>query len=221
MPRRLRLGLWAAALALLLVYIARHITFVTDITNFLPDGSDSELVSNLGRQGFQDIKFKTGIARGRDGQPLASLELVTVINLESVDAPQGMNINVRGLLPVGIELRPRLKVESGRWFQTGRREVVVGRSIAERFPDARLGKRLTFGGGDWEVVGVMNAGRAAQDSEIFADLNQLSADLHRPDGVREWLAEALVALERRAGARGLDRLLAVNPRRILAGEELA
>lgn len=48
-----------------------------------------------------------------------------------------------------------------------------------------------------------------------------STDLHRPDGVREWLAEALVALERRAGARGLDRLLAVNPRRILAGEELA
>lgn len=48
-----------------------------------------------------------------------------------------------------------------------------------------------------------------------------STDLHRPDGVREWIGEALAALERRAGREGLDRLLAGNPRRILAGQELA
>jgi protein-tyrosine phosphatase len=48
-----------------------------------------------------------------------------------------------------------------------------------------------------------------------------STDLHRPEGVREWLPEALVALEKRAGAAGLERLLGENPRRILAGEELA
>jgi len=41
--RRLRLLAWAALGVLLGVYIARHITFVTDITNFLPDGSRSEL----------------------------------------------------------------------------------------------------------------------------------------------------------------------------------
>ncbi len=48
-----------------------------------------------------------------------------------------------------------------------------------------------------------------------------STDLHRPDGVREWLDEALASLEKRAGREGLDRLLAVNPRRILAGDNLA
>ena len=48
-----------------------------------------------------------------------------------------------------------------------------------------------------------------------------STDLHRPDGVREWVAEALAALEKRAGTDGLERLLAENPRRILAGEDLA
>jgi protein-tyrosine phosphatase len=47
-----------------------------------------------------------------------------------------------------------------------------------------------------------------------------STDLHAPDGVREWLDEALVALEKRAGTAGLDRLLSGNPRRILAGEDL-
>lgn len=48
-----------------------------------------------------------------------------------------------------------------------------------------------------------------------------STDLHRPDGVREWIGEALAALEKRAGTDGLDRLLGGNPRRILAGEDVA
>ena len=51
-------------------------------------GSDSELVSNFLRAQFQDLKFKPGIATGRDGQPLASLELVTVVNLASVENPE-------------------------------------------------------------------------------------------------------------------------------------
>jgi protein-tyrosine phosphatase len=47
-----------------------------------------------------------------------------------------------------------------------------------------------------------------------------ATDLHRADGADEWLDEALTALERRAGAEGLERLLAANPRQILVGQEL-
>ena len=63
-------------------------------------GADSELLSVLLRPTFQDLKFKPGIARGRDGQPLASLEVVAVLNLPSVSNPNGSNITVRGLPPV-------------------------------------------------------------------------------------------------------------------------
>ena len=61
-------------------------------------------------------------------------------------------------------------------------------------------------------------------SERFLDegLYAVAAtDLHRADGAHEWLDEALAALEKRAGTAGLERLMAENPRRILAGEELA
>ncbi len=51
----------------------------------LRKGSESEIVSNFTRTQFQDLKFKPGIANGNDGQPLASLEVVTVINLASTD----------------------------------------------------------------------------------------------------------------------------------------
>src|SRR5664279_1335753 len=62
-------------------------------------GSDSEVVSNFTRTQFQDLKFKQGIAPGANGQPLASLEVITVINLSSTDTGEGTNVTVRGLQP--------------------------------------------------------------------------------------------------------------------------
>src|ERR1039458_9700266 len=47
----------------------------------LRKGSDSELVSVFTRTQFQDLKFKPGIATGHDGQPLASMEVVTIMIL--------------------------------------------------------------------------------------------------------------------------------------------
>ena len=150
--------------------------------------STAELNSNFSRAAYQDLKFKTGIARNKAGEPMASLEMVTVINLESVDSPSGMNVTLRGISPVGLEMRDGLKIDSGRWFQSGRREIVVGKSIAKRYPNAHIGDKLRFGRGDWEVVGVMSAGDSAVNSEVFGDLNQVSSDYNRS----EVLSSALV-----------------------------
>ncbi len=152
-------------------------------------GATAELNSGVTRDVFQDIKFKPGIARDPTGQPMASLEMVTVINLPSVDSPQGMNVTLRGLLPVGVQMRG-LKIVEGRWFQTGQREVVVGKSIARRYPDARLHHQLRFGKGMWEVVGVMDGGESAVNSEIFGDLGQVSSDFNRQDGLSSVLVQA-------------------------------
>ncbi len=156
----------------------------------LRKGSTAELTSNFTRTMFQDVKFKPGIARSKSGEPLASLEMVTVVNLAREDAPDGNNVNVRGLAPIGIELRQDLKIDSGRWFQSGRREVVVGSAIAKRFPEARLGRKLRFGRGEWEVVGIMSAGQSSTNSEIFADLNQLSSDFQRSEVLSSALLRA-------------------------------
>lgn len=157
----------------------------------LRKGSDSELVSNFTRAMYQDLKFKPGIARTRSGEPMASLEMVTVINLPRLDSPEGMNVTLRGLLPVGIEMRGELRLVAGRWFEPGKREIVVGKSIAARFPGAALGKELEFGRGRWTVVGILDAGRGVANSEIFADLNQLSADYNRSEVLSSALVRAL------------------------------
>jgi protein-tyrosine phosphatase len=46
-------------------------------------------------------------------------------------------------------------------------------------------------------------------------------DLHAPDGAERWLRTALAALEALAGREAVERLCAENPRRALAGEDLA
>jgi putative ABC transport system permease protein len=108
--------------------------------------------------------------------------MVQVINLPSVDNSQGrgMNVTVRGLSPAGIDMR-NVKIISGRWFEAGRREIVVGKSVAKRYPQAQIGQRLRFGRGDWEVVGVMDGGQSAVNSEMWGDLNQISSDYNRQD----------------------------------------
>jgi len=152
-------------------------------------GSNAELSSAITRDVYQTVKSMPGIARAED-QSLASLEMVTVINLPSVDSPEGMNVTLRGILPIGIQMRDGLKIESGRWFRAGQREVVVGKSIARRYPDAQLGKKLRFGRGEWEVVGVMDGGQSAVNSEIFGDLNQTSSDFNRADALSSILVRA-------------------------------
>jgi len=155
--------------------------------------ANSELTSGMTREKYQDLKFKPGIARSASGEPLTSLEMVTVINLPSVEVSGGFNVNLRGIEPNGIVLREGLKIAQGRWFQTGRREVVVGKSIAERHPTASLGKRLRFGKGEWEVVGVVDGGHSAMNSEIYGDLNQISSDFNRSEGLSSVLVRAVDA----------------------------
>jgi len=121
---------------------------------------------------------------------MASLELVTVINLESPEHPEGMNVNFRGLTPLGVDMRRGLALERGRWFRPGFREVVVGHSVATRFPEVGLGGKVRLGRGDWEVVGVMRAGESSINSEIYCDLNQVAGDETRSDVLSSALLQA-------------------------------
>jgi len=170
----------------------------------LRKGSDSELVSVFLRSQFQDLKFKPGIATGRDGQPLASMEVVTIMILDNPDGSDGANLTVRGLAPAGIEMRRNIHLVRGRWFRQGQREVVVGKSVAEQYPAARIGRKVRFGRGDWEIVGVFDAAGGAQGSEVWGDLFQVSSDLQRVDAVSSCLIDATDAVSAKALVASLN-----------------
>jgi putative ABC transport system permease protein len=180
----------------------------------LRKGSDAELTSGVDRLAYQDMKFKAGVAKAANGDPMVSPELIVVINLPSVDNPDGSNVTLRGITPTGVQMRDGVKLASGRWFTQGKREVVVGKSIAARFPAARLGQSLTFGRGDWEVVGIMDAGKSAANSEIFADLNLAGADFGRTEGFSSILMRATdpVTVDALVNSLNNDQRLTVSAR---------
>jgi putative ABC transport system permease protein len=152
-------------------------------------GGNAELTSLVTQQQFQTIKSFPGIAVGPDGQPVASLEVVSIVNLPTVAHPEGENVTLRGLSMRGVEMR-KLKLAEGRWFQPGQREIVIGKSIAKRYPTAQIGKQLKFGKGAWTVVGIMDAGTSAVNSEIFGDGNQVASDFNRADTYSSALLKA-------------------------------
>ncbi len=155
----------------------------------LRKGSRSELTSAITREVYRDLLYIPGIATSQSGEPMASLEMVTVVNLPKVGDTKSMNVTARGLTQRGIEMR-NVRIDRGRWFRTGHREVVIGKSIAGRHPNANLGKTFRFGKGEWQVVGVMDGGQSALDNEIWGDLNQISSDFNRTDSLSSVLLRA-------------------------------
>jgi hypothetical protein len=79
----------------------------------LRKSAQSELTSNFQRTLFGDLRFKPGIARTASGEPMASLEMVTVIVLNTAEAGTASNINLRGMSPAGIQIRQGVRLERG------------------------------------------------------------------------------------------------------------
>src|SRR6266496_1998061 len=155
----------------------------------LRNGGTSELGSLIPTDSFEILRSKAGIAVNGKGEGLVSPELVNVANLPSVDNPKGMNITVRGINQVGIGMRS-VGLTDGRWFRSGQREIVIGKSVVRRYPTARLGGRIRFGKGEWEIVGVMDGGQSALNSEIWGDFNQIASDYNRQDSASSVLVRA-------------------------------
>jgi putative ABC transport system permease protein len=154
----------------------------------LRKGSSGELSSAISRETYRDMLYMPGLGQN-GGNPIASLELITVVTLPKPGSVNGQSVTLRGLLPIGIDLR-QVRLKAGRWFQAGQRELVVGAGIARRCPAAQVGHRLRIGGSEWQVVGSMDAGGSAVDSEVFADLNVVSNYFHRPEQLSSVLLRA-------------------------------
>ena len=176
----------------------------------LRKGSSTELSSALSEETYRDMLYKPGIAQD-GGSPLVSLEMITSVTLPKPGNLNGHAVTLRGLLPVGIRLRA-VSLKEGRWFEAGKREFVAGASVARRCPAAQVGEWLRIGSSEWQVVGVMDAGASATNSEIFADLNQASSYFKRRDQFNSVLLRTADAtwLPQLIGSLNNDQRLNVN-----------
>jgi ABC-type antimicrobial peptide transport system permease subunit len=135
--------------------------------------AQTEVQSGIARLQAGIVESLPEIALSSDGRPLVSKEPVVLINLPKRATGKPANVVIRGVTPIGLELRPQVKLVEGRMFHPGTAEVLAGRSIADGFQGAGLGETLRFASRDWTVVGVFDAGHTAFDSEIWGDAEQM------------------------------------------------
>lgn len=178
-----------------------------DTAIVLRGGSVSEAQSVLTRDDVDAIEQAPGIARGADGKPLASAELVVAASLQKKGSNDDANAQLRGVDETAWALRPQLKIVAGRAFKPGLDELVVGQGAQREFAGLDVGDEVKLGRQNWKVVGVFASGDA-YDSELWADRQEVAAAYRRGDSAES----VLVKLVNAAAFAPFKAALAADPR---------
>jgi putative ABC transport system permease protein len=203
--RRLTTALTTLGIALVVFVFAAVLMMAYGIQKTLIEtGSDenvivlrkaatAEITSIIMRDQANIIRALPNMSQLPDGKPFLSNEIVVVINLPYSAKKGGFgNVTVRGITAGGLQLRQQVKLTEGRMFTWGSREIVVGSSIHKRFVGSNVGERVKFGGDEWTIVGLFDAGGSGFDSEIWGDVDQLAQSF----GYTGAFSSILIRLER-------------------------
>jgi putative ABC transport system permease protein len=145
-------------------------------------GSTSEMESAVSIDNVKIIEDAPGVERGSAG-PLVSPEVVVIAAFPLKATGTDANVQVRGVSLKALDVRDNVKITSGRMFQAGLNELVVGRYVARTYAGFDLGNTVRFGGGTWTVVGVFDAGGSAFDSEVWCDAKVVKDVYKRPANI--------------------------------------
>ena len=146
---------------------------------FIRKGAETEIQSGVTRDQAALVESQPQVARGTDGNAMASKESLVLISLTKTGQDKGSNIVTRGVSPMAQVLRPQVKIVQGRMFKPGSSEIVVGKNIHEEFDGVAIGQKLRFAQREWLVVGTFDAGKSAFDSEVWGDVEQLMQAFRR------------------------------------------
>jgi len=135
-------------------------------------GSTAESSSQVSREQLKIIQFWPEIERDAQGRPFITADLAIIINLPRRDGAGEANVTMRGVTPMGMELRPQVKLVNGRWFTPGKREAVVSSKMARRFANTGIGEKFKTGAAWLTVVGWFDGADSAFDSEMWMDADE-------------------------------------------------
>ena len=142
-------------------------------------GSTAESASLISRQTLTDIRYFEEIARNEKDEPIISADVLVLANLPRRNDGGEANVLLRGVTPRGMELRPQVKLAAGRWFEPGKREIVVSAKLAKRFANFDIGQSFKTGSATFTVVGWLEGGGSAFDSECWLDADECRSTFER------------------------------------------
>ena len=146
-------------------------------------GATDEIGSGIEQKVAREVSSLPGIARAEQGQPLCSVEFVTILTKPRRNNGGTVNLIVRGLEQIGRTLRPDFKIVQGRDIEPGKFEALTSRSMAARFENLAIGEKLEVNRQYFEIVGYYEAAGSAAESEVWTDLRDLTIARKTPAAV--------------------------------------
>ena len=154
-----------------------------DIVIYLRPGATSEGESGIPIRKVERYKnTRPEIARGANGQPLAAGECYLALFLKRAEGEGELNVPIRGIEEASLEIhgsdiRIVDQIDDGLTF--GADEIIVGKPIADRIENCKLGDTLVVNVTPFKVVGIFEHDGAYR-SEIWGDVDRIAAALERP-----------------------------------------
>ncbi|HZN56288.1 MAG TPA: ABC transporter permease [Candidatus Polarisedimenticolaceae bacterium] len=186
----------------------------------LRSGSDSEMMSLMLGDSVEIVAQAPGVARGSIAKgeapvPLSSAELFVVVDVPKRSTGTPANVPLRGVQPAAFAIRPELSITSGRTFEWGRNEILVGAGAMRQFRGLDVGSRLKWGQNEWTVVGTFSANGALWESEMWTDARVLQPAYRRGNSFQTVVArlESPEAFDRFKDALTRDPRLDVQVQR--------
>jgi len=151
-----------------------------DVAIAIREGSTAELNSVVTRDQLVILATGPRVVQ-RSGAPLASGELLVIV--DGIKRSTGTNANMpfRGIGAEGLALRRGVTITQGRMFSPGTNEIVVGAGLLREFSGFEFGQTVRIRGGDWQVVGVFEAPGTVFESELWADIAVTQSLFNRPN----------------------------------------
>jgi putative ABC transport system permease protein len=171
-------------------------------------GSASEMDSVLTIEQVRAIEDAAEVAR-ENGIPMVSPEVVVVGSLPLRRTGTDANVQFRGVSPRALAVHPGVRISAGRFFTPSLHEAVVGKNALLAYSGLSLGGKISYGGAEWTIVGIMDAGGSSFDSEMWCDSAVLNVAYNRPAAIYQSLTAHLVSPD---GLDALKKRLAADPR---------
>ena len=171
-------------------------------------GASSEMLSSIDLDAVKILEDEPGVARS-DAGPLITAEAVAVASLPLRSTGGDANAQVRGVSANALNIRRNIKIVQGEMFHPGLTEVVAGKNASASYAGLNVGNTVKFGGTEWKIVGIFDAGGSAFDSEIWCDPRVLDDAYKRPSNAFQSATVHLMSTDAFQGFR--DAVLA-DPR---------
>mgnify|MGYP001181253321 FL=1 len=118
-----------------------------------------------------------------DGVELSSAEVYMVADIPKRSNLSPANVVIRGVEQDAFAIRPEINIIEGRNFETGRNELIAGRSASREFVGIDLGAEVNLRNSDWTIVGIFGANGSAYESELWADMPTTQSAFQRQGAV--------------------------------------